>query len=797
MVSSASEDEHADEDDQPQGSNDDEATYSALGFHGISRDSNINDDDEMDSEVDEDDSVDGKGIGDRKTVGRSVVLVAGKRPVDIEDDDDDDNDNTGVRIRRKRARIDIEDENGNESMDVDGDEEVPDESDYTEPETVTTKNKSRRRFYFEHAGSSSDNSDDDDDEEYGEEPTALLTLLRQKEEANAARRMKRAAAKSSPPPQLTVPAKKTRGKGQPLINNPYRELLNEAINDARSRTVYPDVHFNPSEIDNILWTASEKERFFRALPRLGRYNPVALAAEVRTKSVIEVQGYLDALGRELDRRLPLVRVSKNALLLMEDIPAAVEVSEDCERALEAEAERVAAYVGKLEEKESKQRWGDEGDSVDLEAAKAMRESSKEGGDDPLLEPTNWLQLSERIFMASNYDKTTARPAIHKQTLKDLDTLVRSVTQRLVHICLYQAHSRIKARWGSSKYNAAVLPEVTRRDVAAALKMLGMPFTSEEYWRNLPRRFQLKIIGEDSKTKRGQIPEFMNYDDVEEELKVFEPIRFHKDTKNIEAQGDRHEDDEGGDEGMAGWVTDEEDELYDRYENEEGRDQSESDGDGTDDETSTSDQESAGNPQRRKSELAKYLETPIDVASFLPGQIAQLLSLRQKKQILDELYFINDDEKYLNAVDNFHSALEEKKLWKMLGGGKDVIQGMEKTIEELEDKIPKEAKLRGFRRLEKWKRDANWRAEAEISVPIWQQKYYSKLWKQEKVVRVKRPNIRRRKKGKVVKHSGEHGNNEETEDEGEDDEEEELIIDSSEEEEVSSGGPDSTNESASD
>ncbi|KAK6537558.1 hypothetical protein TWF694_011740 [Orbilia ellipsospora] len=791
-TSTSSEDGSADEDDQPQESNDDEASHSALGTHGITRDDNDDSSDEMDDETDESDSGVGKGIGSGRTVGRSVVLVAGKRPVGVSEGDDDDND-TGVRIRRKRTKVDIEDESGNEDMDVDEDEEVLDKSDSPGigTETVATSGRSRRRFYFEDSSSSSD--DDDDEEEGTEEPTALLTLLRQKEEANAARRMKRAAAKDSPQP--SAPVKKTRGKAQPLINDPYRELLNDAINNARTRTVYPCVRFNSSEIDNILWTTSEKERFFRALPRLGRYNPVTLAEEVRTKSVIEVQGYLDALARELDRRLPLVGVSKHSLLLMEDIPAAVEVSEDCERALEAEADRVGAYIERMGEKERKQKWGDEGDSLDLETAKSAVESSasEEGVDDPLLEPTNWLRLSERIFMASKYDKTTGRPAIHKQTLKDLGTLVKSVTQRLVHICLYQTHSRIKAHQ-ASRYNNAVLPEVTRRDVAAALNILGMPFTSEDYWRKLPRRFQLNVISEDSKAKRGQIPEFMNYNDVEEELKVFEPIKFHKDPKKVEVEDFQQEEEE--DDGMFSWVDDEEDELYHRYESEEDDNEDENEEDETDESTSNSEQESDGKPRRGKSELAKYLDTQINLESFLPGRLIHPLTQRQKKQMLDELHFINDDEKYLNAVDKFHSALEEEKLWKLLGGGKDIIQNMEKVVEESEDKIPEEPKLRGFRRLEKWKRDGDWRAEAEQALPIWQQKYYRKLWEREKIVRIKKPYIRRRK-GKAVNQSDAQGNDDEEEghEEEEESEEDEIIIDSSDEDDLS-GDQDSNDESAS-
>ncbi|KAK6525710.1 hypothetical protein TWF281_010761 [Arthrobotrys megalospora] len=663
--------------------------------------------------------------------GGSRVVVTGKRVIEV--------DEGAVRKRVRIAPREVRGDGDEDSGDGGGGEE--DEGDQVEVEgmevdpgseseealkvpTTFGKGNPRRKFYFEDVYSSGDESDGEKSEE---EPTALLTLRRQKEAANTIRRLKTAAAKDS---SITVPEKKSRGKQLAVVNDPYRELLNEAIKDARTRTVYPDETFLASEICGVPWSSGEKGRFFRALPRVGRFNPVGLAEEVRTKSVIEVQGYLDVLKRELERRLAKNQRTRYELLLGEDIPAAVEVSEDCEKVLDEEAERTRGYMEKLEGKENKGKWEDGGDTVDLEMVREAGVREGNSVKEQLFDLETWLKLSERIFMAQAYDEKLGRPAIHRQTLEDLETLVTSVARRVIQIVLFQVNSRLE----KLPVYGAPRRKITRKDILAALKMLGMPITSEEYWRCLSRKLQLRVLRTDGEVKRGEKPVFLEYDVVEEELKVFEDIGFYTDSilkgKNRQPKS--------GLEG-EGWETDEEDEVNyvrgDPEEEEEWGDSQDDDSD-EDEEDEDENEENAERGRMTASEMASYLDTPIHLESFLHAPPVKPLKPRQRKDILDELHYINKDEKYLNAVDKLHSKLEEKRMWKMLGGWKDRKETIEGEIKDADKCIPEEPNLRVFRRLERWKRD-DWRQEAGSVVPIWRQEYYRKLLDQERVVRVKK------------------------------------------------------------
>ncbi|KAK6336746.1 hypothetical protein TWF718_009537 [Orbilia javanica] len=667
------------------------------------------------------------------------VTLAGKRVIEVDEVEEAEGMGIRKRVRMALQQVGINDSNENngveaEEMDVDSESEAEEE---LEVPTALGRGNPRRRFYFEDIYSSDDSGGEASEEE---EPTALLTLRQRKEAANTVRRLKSAAAKDS---TIVAPEKKSRGKALAPVNEPYRELLNEAIRDARTRTVYPDEDFFASDVCGVPWSAGEKQRFFRALPRVGRHNAVGLAEEVRSKSVIEVQGYLDVLKKQLERRLTANQSSRFQLLLGEDIPAAVEVSEECERALNDEAERTRGHLEKLEEKGNKGKW-EGGDAVNLEMALGVGEGGGEkSAKEELFDLATWLKLSERIFMASAHDEKLGCSAIHKQTLEDLKSLVTSVTRRVIQVVIFQTNSRLDKTPTHHKESR----EVSRKDVLAVLKMLGMPLTSEEYWRLLPRKLGLRVLGFDSaeeKKNKGEKPTFLEYDVVEEELKVFADVGFN--TKLVDEGGNLRPNDSA--EGGEGWETDEEDDVnYGKGAPEEGeltdsQNDDESDEDGEDDEkeeqreVTEGTESNNGNGRITASEMANYLDTPIHLESFLHAPPVTALKPRQRKDILDELHYINKDEKYLNAVDKLHSQLEEKRLWRILGGWKDRKKMIEEEIRDTEKSIPEEPNLRVFRRLQKWKRD-EWRQDAGSVVPIWQQGYYKKLLDQERVVRIKK------------------------------------------------------------
>ncbi|KAF3176536.1 hypothetical protein TWF788_008021 [Orbilia oligospora] len=668
---------------------DDEQFYAGLGFPTIT--------------ATDTDTGEGGAVPDG-----SKVVLAGKRVIEV--DEVEEVEGFGIRKRVKIALqkagigdeeddYDEDDGVGVEEMDVDSDSGV---GVVLKVPTTLGKGNPRRRFYFEEAYSSGEEEGESGGEESEEEPTALLTVRQHKEAANTIRRLKHAALKD---PTIVAPEKKSRGKTLAPVNEPYRELLNEAIRDARTRTVYPDEHFPASE------------------------------------------GYLDVLKKQLERRLMANQRSRFQLLLGEDIPAAVEVGEECERALDEEAERMRGYLEKLEEKENKGKW-DGGDAVDLEMAleTERKEGERSGGGEleskkeGLFDLVTWLKLSERIFMASVHEEKLGSSAIHKQTLEDLETLVISITRRVIQVIIFQANSRLQNAQTHHKQSR----EVVSKDVLAALQMLGMPINSEVYWRQLPRKLGLRVIGSDStiekKKGKGEKPTFLEYDVVEEKLKVFEDLSFY--TNSIKSGKDRRLDDGEEDER---WETDEEDEVNynkDAPEEEELSDSQEDDDNEDEDEDeeqgeAIEDEEPRnGDGRITASDMASYLDTPIHLERFLHAPPIKALKPRQRKDILDELHYINKDEKYLNAVDKLHSKLEEKRLWRILGGWKGRKEKIKEEIKDLEKKIPEEPNLRVFRRLQKWKRD-DWRQEAGPAVPIWQQRYYRKLLDRERVIRIKK------------------------------------------------------------
>ncbi|KAF3208908.1 hypothetical protein TWF192_008414 [Orbilia oligospora] len=668
---------------------DDEQFYAGLGFPTIT--------------ATDTDTGEGGAVPDG-----SKVVLAGKRVIEV--DEVEEVEGFGIRKRVKIALqkagigdeeddYDEDDGVGVEEMDVDSDSGV---GVVLKVPTTLGKGNPRRRFYFEEAYSSGEEEGESGGEESEEEPTALLTVRQHKEAANTIRRLKHAALKD---PTIVAPEKKSRGKTLAPVNEPYRELLNEAIRDARTRTVYPDEHFPASE------------------------------------------GYLDVLKKQLERRLMANQRSRFQLLLGEDIPAAVEVGEECERALDEEAERMRGYLEKLEEKENKGKW-DGGDAVDLEMAleTERKEGERSGGGEleskkeGLFDLVTWLKLSERIFMASVHEEKLGSSAIHKQTLEDLETLVISITRRVIQVIIFQANSRLQNAQTHHKQSR----EVVSKDVLAALQMLGMPINSEVYWRQLPRKLGLRVIGSDStiekKKGKGEKPTFLEYDVVEEKLKVFEDLSFY--TNSIKSGKDRRLGDGEEDER---WETDEEDEVNynkDAPEEEELSDSQEDDDNEDEDEDeeqgeAIEDEEPRnGDGRITASDMASYLDTPIHLERFLHAPPIKALKPRQRKDILDELHYINKDEKYLNAVDKLHSKLEEKRLWRILGGWKGRKEKIKEEIKDLEKKIPEEPNLRVFRRLQKWKRD-DWRQEAGPAVPIWQQRYYRKLLDRERVIRIKK------------------------------------------------------------
>ncbi|KAK3398578.1 hypothetical protein B0T20DRAFT_469540 [Sordaria brevicollis] len=332
-----------------------------------------------------------------------------------------------------------------------------------------------------------------------------------------------------------------------LFNHSYLALLNTDIIDAASRfvpngdeTAQP---LAPSQIGLTVWSPAEKELFFSAVSRLGPDSASAIASRIRSKSELEVAEYLEVFRKTIKTRQD-PKVATPAQLIQPvvpaEVPAAVEVSQQCCNALEEAADAIATRQESWEEAEEMRKWGEnrwliEQDNVrglEIEVREEMKQERErkrrvergKGVDgvtdgEAMVKPDEavdefgsrklpaldlfrvrkMLDLSENVFMNSKVDDynwssvSDEPPAIRATALEDLHSLVVSLTRRLVAATLFISESRIKAK-------RAVHPFTKNRvwiqDVEAAVLSLGLKKDSHDFWAGAARRLRLDVYGDE-------------------------------------------------------------------------------------------------------------------------------------------------------------------------------------------------------------------------------------------------------------------------------------------------------------
>ncbi|KAF1850488.1 uncharacterized protein K460DRAFT_274902 [Cucurbitaria berberidis CBS 394.84] len=151
----------------------------------------------------------------------------------------------------------------------------------------------------------------------------------------------------------------------------------------------------------------------------------------------------------------------------------------------------------------------------------------------LLQPDVMLTLSKTLFMNrsptipspwphwSEYTSELAEePAIYCSAFKDFHTLVVSITKRLAQTALIQATSRLRSQ--RRRFKNGVLPMVKRRDVLAAIDLLGMKRNGRERWRNVARRCSVRVYeGREDYRTHGKYRREVPWDEVERMMKSTE------------------------------------------------------------------------------------------------------------------------------------------------------------------------------------------------------------------------------------------------------------------------------------
>ena len=427
------------------------------------------------------------------------------------------------------------------------------------------------------------------------------------------------------------PASEIRAKRlKSWYNSEYRDLLNVDIKDAVAR--FTDEYKEPAKASQVgcsVWTVEEKDFFFSALSRLGRDDVRGIASRIETKSEIEVQEYIQLLHEAL-------MATSSKLLGITDLPAAIEISEECCSVLERAGDALAIRQERAEEDSELSKWDDLWLLNSEVSGLLQRENDRKEVEECLSAVNlfvlgNWLELSRRIFMNSNneeenwenFTESEETPAIRATAFEDFHSLAVSVTKRLISATLFCTMSRQRAMASNLTKHA----DVNEDDVEAAVRILGLKLDSRDFWIGCARRCNLRVFDEEWSS-------FMSYEEAEKSL---QEMRERSRSRSVSrrarsvsrAQPEAPPEDQPESESVS--------EDYGSEDDSEARHES-----------VISDQE-----------LTDYLtETEVTASKTRKDRLLE----RAKTKLETE----RAHEKYVEAFDNAQSRTEEQRLWALLG-----------------------------------------------------------------------------------------------------------------------------------
>lgn len=319
-------------------------------------------------------------------------------------------------------------------------------------------------------------------------------------------------------PDIDRPFKRQTGP----INLAYVDILNEAIHEAASRASVEETSmFEATQIGMTHWSSLEKARLYGALSSVGKHNVRALATRIGTKSIIEVQAYLQFVSRAAKLRH---ENDKRSILFQTDYPAAAELSQSCCYELEKAADSLALSQQVVEEKKEYEKWESCWDISPVMAdhlERRVRDATTQSLGPQFatfFHVPQWLELSCRVFMnssvpASNWTFVDDKPpSIWATALEDFYSLTVSFTRRLVHASLQASQSRIMDG-GAHRRPQAIEVE----DVHAAAELLGISRDSKESWRTCPRRLRLNIYEKPEEEDHTDEDGLLSYNEIENRL----------------------------------------------------------------------------------------------------------------------------------------------------------------------------------------------------------------------------------------------------------------------------------------
>lgn len=363
----------------------------------------------------------------------------------------------------------------------------------------------------------------------------------------------------------------------------YRGLLDELVNDISSGPKFDneDRH-NVTQNGIVTWTPREKETFFNLLARKGKNGVQEIADAIGTKTSLEVQDYLNLLHKGLEYRHLQERHSRT--IVLGDVPAAAEISEECCQALDEIAEFLSIEQRIAEDKAGKSKHNDfwiitreKAEQVEEQMETQGEETSASTSDSSiflaasLLNIRKWIQMSERFFMnfgGSRIEDNWVNIAFEDETpsvtcdaFSDFYAITVSVTRRLVQSAIFFAMSRIR---NMKSYGSRQKSKLVRtRDIRAALDVLNMKHNSSEFWIGVARRCSLDVA--DIRHRKGWKAGYMSYDQVEDALSgkdLFPTEVSHEETSVSHQPSEKEVDDDVSDESYVEDVEREEEDSDD-------------------------------------------------------------------------------------------------------------------------------------------------------------------------------------------------------------------------------------------
>lgn len=507
-------------------------------------------------------------------------------------------------------------------------------------------------------------SDIDDGSENGEtnaEPEELLVQSSMKSDSsleisnselsNSGRTRKR---KQSQRQRHVVESRLRRLK--PFYSNEYRKVLNDTIiGIVQGTSIGTADLLSPKQIGITCWSSEELGDFFTALAKNGRHDLPAISSAIGTKTEPEVHVYLQLLQNATVHQH--VSGPRHELFQNSDIPAALEIGEDCCAALDITADALSVLQQKEENRLERKKYGGLwrldrriADRVDQPRAHKKDGNMNPLGAMPAAELLNlkcFLELSENVFMNTTTEEDDWRShggeripvSIMYTAFSDIHALAVSITKRLISSSLFIAMARLRHTRKNVGNN------VHSKDIKAALDILGMKHNSREFWIRVARRCRLTVFG-DNRARSG--PK-LSYDEVERRLSVNWGRKQRKTTR----EPNRNADGRSGSEGTGHNET--------IANSEETALSTELD---SDDQAASDTADSSKEDTHTLSEIVSdSLLSSADGSSFLFSEEAQFSDSEASTE--DEQQGI-DPDLYAEALDSRASQSEEQSLWKMLG-----------------------------------------------------------------------------------------------------------------------------------